>query len=120
MCSRSSAHARSVLANGDFGAGKSDHMTDDDGSVQYMPMFSTTCRPHHHPFTGPWVASVDGTTSYEPEIAPRLSGGSFRTTVFQRASYQLQAAPLFVLLRVAAFPTSSQGIRFCNFLMASR
>ncbi|KAI9429247.1 hypothetical protein H4582DRAFT_2152318 [Lactarius indigo] len=70
-------------------------MTDDDGSVQYMPMFSTTCRPHHHPFTGPWVASVDGTTSYEPEIAPRLSGGSFRTTVFQRASYQLQAAPLF-------------------------
>lgn len=47
-----------------------------------------------HPL-GPWVTSVGGTTSQDPEIAASLSGGGF-SNYFPRPPYQAEAVPPFL------------------------
>ncbi|KAI9432165.1 hypothetical protein H4582DRAFT_2132414 [Lactarius indigo] len=101
---RRSAHSRfmwGLLATGDFGVRKEDHVTN-DGSFQFMPMFFQVC---------PWVTYV-GETGYDVEIAESVRATSCKLCPFIRSI----GTPY-----VARHPDIAvHAITFQNFLMASK
>ncbi|KAH9033855.1 subtilisin-like protein [Lactarius hengduanensis] len=91
LFSQLGARGVSVLfASGDYGVGDGDCLVRDDSSghtyYQFLPIFPATC---------PWVTSVGGTTSHDPEVAASLSGGGF-SIYFDRPEYQESVIPTFL------------------------
>ncbi|KAH9057761.1 subtilisin-like protein [Lactarius vividus] len=90
LFSQLGARGVSVLfASGDWGVGQGDCMVRyGSGNVyyQFLPIFPATC---------PWVTSVGGTTSHNPEVAASLSGGGF-SIYFDRPEYQEGVIPTFL------------------------
>ncbi|KAH9007685.1 peptidase S8/S53 domain-containing protein, partial [Lactarius deliciosus] len=90
LFSQLGARGVSVLfASGDWGVGGGDCLVQyDSGNVyyQFLPVFPASC---------PWVTSVGGTTSHDPEVAASLSGGGF-SIYFDRPEYQEGAIPTFL------------------------
>ncbi|KAI9437288.1 subtilisin-like protein [Lactarius indigo] len=74
-----------LISSGDDGVGRGD-CRDDAGNVHFVTEFPASC---------PWVTSVGGTVSYNPEVAMFISGGGF-STHFPRPPYQDAAVPPFV------------------------
>ncbi|KAH9056382.1 subtilisin-like protein [Lactarius vividus] len=66
-----------LVSSGDDGVGRGDCM-DTSGRVRFTPTFPSSC---------PWVTSVGGTESRNPEVGAYMSGGGF-STHFTRPSYQ--------------------------------
>ncbi|KAF8258987.1 subtilisin-like protein [Lactarius quietus] len=85
-----SARGVSVLfSSGNLGVGPDDcTVTDSFGNVyvQFTPVFPASC---------PYVTTVGGTTSKDPEIAASLSGGGF-SNYFPRPDYQDKAMEKFM------------------------
>ncbi|KAH9068090.1 subtilisin-like protein [Lactarius deliciosus] len=79
-----------LFSPGDWGIGDGGNClvreSSGDVSVQFLPQFPASC---------PWVTSVGGTTSHDPEIAASLSGGGF-SNYFPRPLYQAEAVPPFL------------------------
>ncbi|KAH8982942.1 subtilisin-like protein [Lactarius hatsudake] len=90
LFSQLGARGVSVLfASGDWGVGLGDCLVQySSGNTyyQFLPFFPASC---------PWVTSVGGTTSHDPEVAASLSGGGF-STYFDRPEYQEGAIPTFL------------------------
>ncbi|KAH9057762.1 subtilisin-like protein [Lactarius vividus] len=90
LFSQLGARGVSVLfASGDYGVGQGDCMVRDSSGntyYQFLPFFPATC---------PWVTSVGGTTSHNPEVAASLSGGGF-SIYFDRPEYQEGVIPTFL------------------------
>ncbi|KAI9435934.1 subtilisin-like protein [Lactarius indigo] len=74
-----------LISSGDDGVGDGD-CRDDAGNVHFATEFPASC---------PWVTSVGGTVSYDPEVAMHLSGGGF-SAHFPRPSYQDAVVPPFI------------------------
>ncbi|KAI9439772.1 subtilisin-like protein [Lactarius indigo] len=72
-----------LFAAGDHGVGPSDCKT--DGNIRFKPTFPASC---------PWVTTVGGTTSYDPEEAADLTSGGF-SDYFERPDYQDEVVPAF-------------------------
>ncbi|KAH9009471.1 subtilisin-like protein [Lactarius pseudohatsudake] len=66
-----------LVSSGDDGVGRGD-CRDDSGSVRFTPSFPSSC---------PWVTSVGGTESHNPEVGMYMSGGGF-SMHFTRPDYQ--------------------------------
>ncbi|KAH9057760.1 subtilisin-like protein [Lactarius vividus] len=78
-----------LFASGDWGVGEGNCLVRyGSGNVyhEFLPVFPATC---------PWVTSVGGTTSHDPEVAVSLSGGGF-SIHFDRPEYQDDAVPTFL------------------------
>ncbi|KAH9001905.1 subtilisin-like protein [Lactarius hatsudake] len=79
-----------LFSPGDWGVGDAGNClvrgSSGDISVRFLPQFPASC---------PWVTSVGGTTSHDPEIAASLSGGGF-SNYFPRPPYQAEAVPPFL------------------------
>ncbi|KAH9068288.1 subtilisin-like protein [Lactarius deliciosus] len=113
LFSQLGARGVSVLfASGDYGVGDGDCLVrDSSGNTYYQflpffpasctwPLFCSTCvgtgrSPDCPAFVGPWVTSVGGTTSHDPEVAASLSGGGF-SIYFDRPEYQEGIIPTFL------------------------
>ncbi|KAH9161633.1 peptidase S8/S53 domain-containing protein [Lactarius sanguifluus] len=74
-----------LFGSGDNGVGVG-NCQDASGRVQFIPMFPATC---------PYITSVGGTTSSNPEVAAKLSGGGF-SNYFERPPYQNVVVPAFL------------------------
>ncbi|KAH8997050.1 subtilisin-like protein, partial [Lactarius hatsudake] len=90
LFSQLGARGVSVLfASGDYGVGDGDCLVRDGSGntyYQFLPFFPASC---------PWVTSVGGTTSHDPEVAASLSGGGF-SIYFDRPEYQEGVIPTFL------------------------
>ncbi|KAH9064391.1 subtilisin-like protein [Lactarius vividus] len=79
-----------LFSPGDWGVGDGGNClvreSSGDVGVRFIPQFPASC---------PWVTSVGGTTSRDPEIAASLSGGGF-SNYFPRPPYQAEAVPPFL------------------------
>ncbi|KAH9168520.1 subtilisin-like protein [Lactarius sanguifluus] len=78
-----------LTSSGNNGVGSGDCLFQDSSGnsrVQFLPTFPSTC---------PWVTSIGGTTSYNPEVAASLSGGGL-SVYFPRPPYQNNAVPTFL------------------------
>ncbi|KAI0306132.1 subtilisin-like protein [Multifurca ochricompacta] len=68
-----------LFSSGDFGVGGGSCQTNDGtAKEQFLPTFPASC---------PWVTTVGGTTSVNPEVAASLSTGGF-SNYFARPDYQ--------------------------------
>ncbi|KAH9033857.1 subtilisin-like protein [Lactarius hengduanensis] len=90
LFSQLGARGVSVLfASGDWGVGRGDCLVRSSSGntyYQFLPFFPASC---------PWVTSVGGTTSHDPEVAASLSGGGF-SVYFDRPEYQEGVIPTFL------------------------
>ncbi|KAI0029548.1 subtilisin-like protein [Vararia minispora EC-137] len=76
-----------MFSSGDFGVGGGDCQTNTSPrKVQFQPIFPATC---------PFVTSVGGTTSVNPEVAASLSSGGF-SNYFAQPSYQTSSVATFL------------------------
>ncbi|KAH8984632.1 subtilisin-like protein [Lactarius akahatsu] len=101
LFSQLGARGVSVLfASGDWGVGGGDCLVQSSSGntyYQFLPVFPASCTSHSpdcRAFVGPWVTSVGGTTSHNPEVAASLSGGGF-SVYFDRPEYQEGVIPTF-------------------------
>ncbi|KAH9051634.1 subtilisin-like protein [Lactarius deliciosus] len=74
-----------LFSSGDNGVGVG-NCQDASGRVNFIPKFPATC---------PYITSVGGTTSSNPEVAAGLSGGGF-SNYFGRPAYQNVVVPAFL------------------------
>ncbi|TFY50508.1 hypothetical protein EVG20_g11477, partial [Dentipellis fragilis] len=76
-----------LFSSGDSGVGGGDcELNDGSGKTQFLPNFPASC---------PFVTTVGGTTSVNPEVTASLSGGGF-SNYFARPSYQNTAVSTFL------------------------
>ncbi len=95
-----------LFATGDWGVGQGKCKTANE-NVRFMPTFprpvcvtsfslpaDTGRSPRCHPFAGPYLTSVGGTTGHDTEVAADLSGGGF-SDYSLRPKYQDEAVSTF-------------------------
>ncbi|KAA1467000.1 subtilisin-like protein [Dentipellis sp. KUC8613] len=76
-----------LFSSGDSGVGGGDcELNDGSGKTQFLPNFPASC---------PFVTTVGGTTSVNPEVTASLSGGGF-SNYFARPSYQNASVSTFL------------------------
>ncbi|KAI9435317.1 subtilisin-like protein [Lactarius indigo] len=74
-----------LFATGDSGVGAG-NCIDGSGNVRFTPTFPATC---------PWITTVGGTMSFNPEVGAVISSGGF-SDYFLRPYYQSEAVPTFL------------------------
>ncbi|KAF8267690.1 subtilisin-like protein [Lactarius quietus] len=82
-----------LFPSGNEGVGGPENCEASDGyRGQFVPEFPSS---YYHGFAGPWVTSVGGTISQNPEVAWISSGGGF-SNHFPRPIYQYPSVPIFL------------------------
>ncbi|KAH9053078.1 peptidase S8/S53 domain-containing protein [Lactarius vividus] len=88
-----------LFASGDDGVGVG-NCQDASGRVQFIPKFPATC---------PYVTSVGGTMSSNPEVAAGLSGGGFSTRTTQITKVKCHSRSALVHAIILATETLEEG-----------
>ncbi|KAF8265092.1 peptidase S8/S53 domain-containing protein [Lactarius quietus] len=84
-----------LFSSGNHGVGASDcKKNDGSDTVEFQPQFPSSCEFDLPFLVRPFVTSVGGTRSRNPEIAARFSSGGF-SNVFKREPYQDDAVTDF-------------------------
>jgi tripeptidyl-peptidase-1 len=78
-----------LFSSGDFGVGANGTCVSNvDNSTMFIPNFPTSC---------PWITSVGGTESFEPEVAvKRFGSGAGFSNYFGAPSYQTEVVDAYV------------------------